>query len=62
MRYGPRSEEIIFALCGEDATESVFIEHGASAATSGGWEEALERWRAAGSPLGVRMDEVEGTG
>jgi hypothetical protein len=59
VRYGPGSEEIVFALCGEDDTESVFIEHGTGAATSGGWQEVLERWRELGSPVGVRMDELE---
>lgn len=57
--YGPSSEEIVFGLCGEDSSESVFIEHGVDAASIGGWVESLEAWRQFGSPVGVRVDEVQ---
>lgn len=59
-RYGPRSEEIVFGFRGEDESDSVFIDHGVDAAAMIGWRESLEKWRQAGSPVGVRLDELEG--
>lgn len=55
--YGPGSEEIVFGFRGEDSSTSVFIEHGAFTARRAGWGESLKKWRQAGSPIGVRMDE-----
>ena len=58
-RYGPGSEEIVFGFSDEDGSDSVFLEHGAAGAEQAGWGEPLEKWRQAGSPVGVRMDDCE---
>lgn len=57
--YGPRSEEIQWSYPDEETGDSVFIEHGLEGLHSGGWEYWLEQWRQSGSPVGVRVDELD---
>lgn len=57
--YGPSSEEIVWSYPDEESADSVFIEHGLGGLFTGGWDHWLEQWRKAGSPVGVRLDEID---
>lgn len=57
--YGPHSEEIHWSYPDEESGDEMSIEHGLAGLHSGGWEHWLERWRYQGSPVGVRVDDMD---